>query len=47
MIDFTALSRCDFLVGSHQSSFSILAARYGRIPHVTIGQETSIHSLDG
>lgn len=36
MIDFLMLSSCDLILGSAFSSFSLLAARYGGIPHHSI-----------
>jgi hypothetical protein len=41
MIDLLCLSKCDCLVGSHLSSFSILAAKYGNIPLQIAGESKS------
>jgi hypothetical protein len=32
LVDFLALAGCDAILGSHLSSFSLLAARYGDVP---------------
>ncbi len=37
LIDFLALAGCDAILGSHLSSFSLLAARYGGVPLTIAG----------
>jgi len=37
MVDFLALAGCDAILGSHLSSFSLLAARYGNVPLTIAG----------
>jgi hypothetical protein len=37
LVDFLALAGCDAILGSHLSSFSLLAARYGGVPLTIAG----------
>ena len=41
LLDFVALSKCSMILGSIGSSFSDLAAQYGGVPLVLIGQVAS------
>ncbi|MCX5967634.1 MAG: hypothetical protein NTV57_08350 [Cyanobacteria bacterium] len=44
LVDFLALAGCDAILGSHLSSFSLLAARYGGVPVTIAGAPQTSHA---